>query len=108
VRGVFYAQVDPSDPSASMWIEQNRRLDACVIRFVSQDEHVARVRKWVDDEWLPEAAKRYPRSVVADIRQKIADGTHDFRLLDGQYRNAAEKRGIRVVGACEDVEVCDG
>jgi hypothetical protein len=63
ISGIFYAAIDPSHPDASIWREENRKLDATRIMFVSQDSVIEEMveyyrERYADD--FDEIFSQYP------------------------------------------------
>lgn len=61
-RGIFYAVVDPNGERAAMFIQRNKELDACMVRFITEAEMRDRVYQWYVDnrpEYLPQIVEMF-------------------------------------------------
>jgi len=62
VEGIHYAAIDPTDPEASRWLEENRRLGAVLLRYVTEDE----IAEWAGGYCHPVPVEEFTE---ADLRQ---------------------------------------
>lgn len=70
-HGTLYAAIDPNDPDAEMWREENRRLDAVRIEWISEEE-------WREEVW------DYGRKVAEKYNRDLEDFT--FEEVERSYR----------------------
>jgi hypothetical protein len=85
ISGVFYAAVDPADDDAQQWIDQNRNLDARVLKWIPVADHRARVEEWAEQLFAVRNFKSKGGSGLSGI---------DFEDIDLMYRNHSDVRII--------------
>ena len=93
VTGVHYAAVDPApeDPAYNdphMWIDENRKLDARIVTWVSKEEHLFRILTWFDEFYVPYVIEKYD----VDVREE----GYTILGIDQAYRRHSD---TRVIGA---------
>ena len=93
VTGVLYAAVNPKPADAvydapQMWIDENRKLDARIVTWVSEEDHRARMMAWFDEFYVPYAIEKYD----VDVR----DEGYTALGIDDLYRRFSD---TRIVGA---------
>jgi hypothetical protein len=54
ISGVFYAAIDPNDPEADRFRENNKNLDAVKLEFVTRASVVAEMVQYYNEKYSPE------------------------------------------------------
>jgi hypothetical protein len=54
IGGIFFAAIDPADPDADLWREENRRLAAVRLEFVSRQSVIDEMVAYYRDKYSPE------------------------------------------------------